>query len=60
MTVRELKELLSEIPEHWDVCVETVAGDDLDASRLAGPSNTRWEHALVFVAEGSQRGQRLN
>lgn len=60
MKVRELKELIREIPDHWDVCVETVAGDDIDASPLAGVSNTRWEHALVFITEESQRGQRLN
>ena len=60
MKVRELKELIRDIPDHWDVGVETVAGDDIDASRLAGASNTRWDHALVFVAEESQRGQRLN
>jgi hypothetical protein len=60
MTVAELKEALRDVPEHWEVCVETVEGDDIGASRLAGRSDARWDHAFVFVATESERGQRLN
>ena len=60
MTVADLKEVLRDIPDHWSVCVETVEGDDLAAAPLAGPSDTRWEHAFVLIAEASERRQRLN
>jgi hypothetical protein len=60
VTVADLKEVLRDIPDHWSVCVETVAGDDVSASPLAGPSDTRWEHAFVLIAAESERRQRLN
>jgi len=60
MTVADLKEALRHVPDHWSVCVETVAGDDISASPLAGTSDTRWEHAFVLIAEESERRQRLN
>ena len=60
MKVAELKEALRDIPEHWDVCVETVEGDDIGASGLVGRSDTPWDHAFVLVASERERGQRLN
>ena len=60
MTVTDLKAALRDIPDHWSVCVETVEGDDISASPLAGASDTRWEHAFVLVADKRERRQRLN
>ena len=51
MTVRDLKEFLADKPEHYDVGIEAVIGEEHEFIRLEGPSEKRWEFSIALLTE---------
>ena len=51
MNAKELRDLLADVPDNWDVGIEVVIGDDSDVFLFAGKSDTRWDHTLALLTK---------
>jgi len=59
MTARELKELLSTVPDYYQVTIATIDHDDYSSAPIAGRADGQLDHELVLVVEEQFKRERL-
>lgn len=56
MSAKELRELLADVPDHYEVGIEILVADDRDVIPIEGKSDTRWDCTFALLCDN--RGEK--
>lgn len=59
MNARDLRELLADVPDHYEVGIEVVIGDDTEVFPIEGKSDTRWDCTFALLVGPTQSYVKL-
>ncbi len=56
MNARDLREILANVPDHYEVGIEFEIEEDLEIIPIEGKSDTRWDCSFALVCERRSLG----